>query len=406
MEHARLDARGAGDGIVGIKKDLARFTYKILNSSDFTSPPDDEDTGWDDWVSAHSNIFSVGLGPSARHSTLSLAQLEWIGSLLWHTLRYDLPVFPRDQDLAFHLSLCAYDVYSGKRERFNAVWAAKTKEDNRKCTVSILRSTLQSIKRTAEAHGSQAKDEGFYEAVAKCLCHRPRKNTGIEGAPSLLPIAITGSFDAELELILDAWGVKYHVLFPVIDDKERHDWLLIHKSVGNEQQPRWHFVEDNIQPTDIESVIGKEPLIVKTRGAPLEDLPNLGETVGRILHGDSCSTSVDIRLNHRIDASDYEFTRSMITGMQIPGWVKLYYLDQGNRLLVYLGYPLDDADGVFSFHKDVNFRSDTSRSENAQMLMDYPYNAFRHGELGKMKVSIDPRRLAQFAEKIHEKLEF
>jgi hypothetical protein len=144
------------------------------------------------------------------------------------------------------------------------------------------------------------------------------------------------------------------------------------------------------------------PLIVKSRGDPLEELPpgkvKLEKVVGAKV------TKVTVSLQHLIGSTDCEFTRSIMAKAQIPKWTK-DLIKNGNRCIVYLGYPMDDPDGIFPFHGDVTLSLiERDKGGQRKILIDYPADDFLHADLGQTGVELWVQQLDAFAALIHAQL--
>jgi len=419
----------------GIRRQLLMFTNRIVTNRRFVVDKLDQDTETLTWRSNNIDILPYVTQSLQDELKLSMQDLEWLGSLLWHLFSYNLPMFPDNYSLAFHLSLCV-EGSTTVRARYSAAASAMA-GDRDNCVSYIFRNAMARIKRAQP----DPYVGGFYEAVAKCLCQRAVEQvaeSGSEKIPSYksddyavyyAPIAVTANLDKELERILESWKFPHNVLFPVNivaprqpakadrgqstktdpDQPTQAGWALVTWSWNKEGvRPE---VKCCLVPGGLNGRISREtlhkllkgPLIIKTSGSPLHELPPHGEL--NEFDGNGSFRMSEASVSHRIVLTDYEFVRSMIGNTRIPEWARSYLI-RPERLIAFLGYTMNEADGVFGFQGDVGLSINRElKRVNEQILVDFPEDTIKHSESYNpvVDVSLLLLTLDGFAKKIHEK---
>jgi hypothetical protein len=346
--------------------------------------------------------------------------LEWIGDLLWHTLRFSAPMYPAPDDLAFQISVCLEDSLQ-----------------LRKHPVGAVASPFDADKRPIETHlvqwfGVWANRQGnvkspFHEALARALYHAlapaPAASSGNSTAErtaarrQFVPVALDTTFEEELQRVFRKCGVPFHVAFPA-DLSYRHKetdgsnpgtvtsrkcWVLYsetavgHSSwayLGNEKNPDdWGIGQQSLSGRRFEG-----PLIVKLNGAPLVPLPP-DDGVSVPLEGVPSHLAV-ICLRHRVIMSYSEVIR--VVGNQDavpPGLDLLLKIPRpihgvpSARTLCLLGFSLTDSNNrlrVYDLHRGITSNNGGDPNASFGMLfVDTPRDPVEHAFLQVGKTLID-----------------
>jgi len=355
-------------------------------------------------------------------SRVSLAQFEWLGDLLWHSFRFDAPLFPDSQDLAFRLSLCTRDALPRRVRSEVAAGACHITED---CIPSLYGYYHSRVRQTPPNR------VGLLGAVARVLWHAASLServttTDMEDVPTaegsvediLVPMAAITSLDAEFERVLEDANRPYGVLIPVTaeeppprksTDPEKRKrparpatdrqtqgtrvfkvWLLASVPPGgSHRETRWFCVPPKMDMVEFAEWFSRNvegPLLVKLRGSPLHDLSKTGSVRVLPAADDSGTPTIDgdSKLTHRILLSDYDFFQMMLDERRYPDCVA-GLLKEDKRVLCFLGYPLDDSGSVFRLHRHV--RDGGKKLLGEQFLVDHPRDVFRHAALDELRVT-------------------
>ncbi len=363
----------------------ARITEKLIGLALLMLPSEIHEHDFKPELRAKFEDVNPMGGVQGRPSALSIAQLEWLANLLWHTLRYDAPMYPQPGDLAFQLALC--------KEHAAPVsvrlgMAATALEDR---VIRCVRHALKSCDKGVS--GMPLDWEGFHAAIATALCQkRPDPHN------RFVPLALLTTFDMELERVLTADRQSYHVLIPVYRGEEGSTqpeaaWLLYSPGGADDREESWYYMNAKYEYGDLAPRISG-PLLVKLNGSPLHDLPesrfvDLLPERGADTHGfDSDLAHVrSSRFDHRIILSDYQLGEYLRSPERWPGCLGPL-LGHGNRLLCFLGYDLGDPSDVFGIHAHVRGGDDekgnSNRGKEQQVFLGAPLDTFRQGILSPL----------------------
>jgi TIR domain/SIR2-like domain len=360
-----------GVGIRGIQAQLVILTYSIFYR-EIESDDCDDDTR--EWKRKHRELVAAAgrlLANRDREKSprISLSDVEWLGDLLWHTMRFDAPMYPSPDELAFQLSVCLGTRILPRKERMGTIveiadWQTRPE---------LIRNFL----RVYEAGASTRSEEEtrFYDVLAGAFFVPQTGRGSSRGTPTgsgfqaatsqKIRVAISTNFDRELERAFDRLKQPYHLVLPVyVGDSDDGDagaaewaegWLFLtvtweeSERITNEpprllEMDRAELAEMRIQG----------PVIVKLHGSPLERLPH--------------------RYMHRLSISDCDFIEAMISRDRFwpPGLRKL--LDSKNRVLCFVGYPLSDTRSRLRLSDHL----DGEQINRTLYLIDYPKDPLRH----------------------------
>lgn len=369
-------------GIYGIRAQLFMLTYSIFHF-ELGSRLDEEGRQWKDRHSEFLGIAGRLIRPG-EGARLSLAQVEWIGDLLWHTIRFDAPMYPSPDELAFQLSAC----FSAppRKVKVGTIVELVNKEDRA--------NIISKLFKVYEGNPSERRKDphGFYDAIARTLFYSLRigsasksrvfRGSGPEAAARKpVTIAISTNFDRELEKAMAAFKRPFHLLFPVYAGREGDDgangqdaWLLRTFRVDGDGQGEW---DDEILVTNPNSLkrFGFEgPLVVKLYGSPQEKL------------------KIKSNYSHRVSISDCDFIEAMLSRERYwpPDLKDLLVL--GGRVLCFLGYPLTDANSRLRLSDHL----DGEQRDRTLFLIDYPEDPLRHTFLEHINVNLVPTPVEEF----------
>lgn len=323
-------------------------------------------------------------GGHAVEVRLSLSKLDWLGDLLWHMMRFDLAIFPKPEEIDFCLALCQKTkVFT--RIPFGTTAAIWTAEGNgtdanpgeRPLTVAQCSEFMHVKLCDLKGTGSTK----FYRAISKLLWNsyslyqKKQASTGdggydpapyrqagktagaggVAAAPSgtaaaengkvLYPIAVSMNFDEEIENCLSK--AMYSVLFPVrVKNQRATQWLLRVHEKGKDTY--YAFPMETLSDTDVNKYL-RGPLIVKYRGSPLHQVRV--RKIERI--GPAMNSELRTSAENRLLLSSLDFMQELSTAnLGEPQWLK-QQLDDPSRVKCFLGYPLDDIDGILGIQRNV-----------------------------------------------------
>lgn len=294
-------------------------------------------------------------GHGSGQRALTLPDLIWLGSVLWHVLRFDLPYYPTTPELAFQMALQAQAGISYDRELPSLAQAAQTVPDPLKHITNWF--TFYDTNKTASR---------LYNTLAQWLLmtfERHRVAAAVRRLAPPAPVILTTNYDRAIENALDAKGSPYHVLIPVLHKRWRRGqerdqaiehhvpiWLLKTKYRNPQDKKKcivdWSFggcTNVRHQRGDNESAnlrdtlpVLQGPLVVKLHGSPLDDLPDkrIDNLPERLRHVDD-----DFEYEHRIVISESDYLRDIRD--DIPDQIK-GFLSEGKRILVFLGQSIAD----------------------------------------------------------------
>jgi len=396
------EPRELGLGASGIKQQLARLTWAIF-FLDLLREPDASD-----WRAGFPMEEGVHVVPADK-PTLSLSQLEWLGDLVWHTLRFDIPMYPSPDDLAFQLAVCALDLPPPRRKPVGAVALLAREEDR----AELIGTWLAGY--SGRSQDSSAPRNGFYYALCRALTvKRPdRAAPAVDGAPlssskkielgaTVNPLAINTNFDIELERELRRRRCEFCVLLPIYVEfvrsgkppRRRPDWVLITEA----PEKRAPLLLGDSERKPLLSAVRElaVPIIVKLNGSPLHSLEGLGEL--RTEHASYLRNATVSRLMHRIVLSDYDFLRELVGGGgdSLPAGLR-DLLGQEGRTLCFLGYPVTDSNSRLRLYEHV--RGEQRPSE--VMLVESPADALQQAFLASVRVRFVKLGIDEVAKVIH-----
>jgi hypothetical protein len=258
---------------------------------------------------------------------LRLEQIEWLSDLLWHTIRYAVPVYPTSSELAFRLSLYVPDDWLVRRGRLAE-------------TASLFRDWQTPAELIGYWFSYCEKNiaaTSFHRAVAATLAAmhaaRPASRADRElvwaDSADFPAVALTTNYDLCLENALEELGIDYYVVCPVYEDRTKTSvsWLVRRFSGSHSWTSEWEPA-DEARPRD--PLIG--PIIVKLHGSPLHRLPQ----------GNS----------HFLVLSEYSYLKMIIGQAKPPEWIHLLLKD-GLRDLWFFGYSLSDWNIRLGLFRDV-----------------------------------------------------
>lgn len=330
-----------GLGVQGIFEQMMALTY-VAFGRDLESSQDEQCEEWHHLFrrqisgDKRPTIMQLRLGRGRRF--LALTHLEWLGDLLWHTLRFDTPLYPRPNDLAFQLSVCSFPFTPPRRETVGTIASL------------ALPALVDKVRAWLERSGTDQHE--IYRAVARGLCDAwSRRQRLAEPVGNPVPLAVTTNFDNELELILRAARISHHVLFPVhllrrtsptqgasMPPDEREDWMLYTEVWGEDREiPRtrsWEVLGRN----ELKTQHFHGPLLVKLYGSPLT---KIDEELVRV--DGSPNPGKRFEFSHRLIVSDLDLLAVMVKEWWPDGLANLLF-GQPNRLICFLGYSPADVD--------------------------------------------------------------
>lgn len=345
------------------------------------------------------------LDGSDTSGRIALSHLEWLGDLLWHTLRFDAPLFPSPDDFAFQLAMCSSFPHSvarldlglaaivGRNEfsiegivaYFDRLVRKPLNSDGAESLSSALGEMLRQGFRRNVSSNSQATEGSAAKAV-KALNMRSE-----EGSQ---PLLLTLTMDRDVEYYLDQLREPYFTLFPVSYSElptgtvwpdqgdaqliqpervwSKPAWLLAaFKCPGAANDPEFFYIAAEVGfekvANDVRSMLGFSdsrsnllpgPLIAHLHGAPLIRLPNkyTADFLQITLDSPASNTLGRVKFEHRILLSPLDYSRELI-GLQSPPKC-LADLMADDRVLFFLGHALGEPHGLSGLQTDVWLRRD------------------------------------------------
>ncbi len=376
--------------------------------------PENQDQLLMEWQTLFEKCLATaqGLHPVMRRhdsDSMTFSQLEWLGDLLWHTIRFDAPMFPRTDDLALQLSLCGPAECLARVPLGTAAAIFPGQEGRNSC--SCTRAMVQYFDRCLAGREASKGRTSFHRAIAKLLWQtsikasvddgkQPEETADPEAVARDLdqpaqPLVITSNLDNEIERNLKMARVPYYVLFPVTcSEPVRQDtqsgkwthhvssaWILREEIPGRE--PVSYYLSRTISFSDMCQQLNSSrgahhltgsagrlpgPLVVKLRGSPLHDPPTEGNFEQLCIEKTDKKAHDDVKRNAhfgpRILLSSVDFYREISETGAFPQCVKDLLRDE-ERVFCFLGYPLDDADSLLGLQPHVWFAQEQDASPDA-----------------------------------------
>ncbi len=214
----------------------------------------------------------------------------WLTDLLWHAIICDSPLYPRVEELAMQVSIVQGEDYRPiQRLEPSSIMAPGTDDLSairRACASAVVRGykadePASSVRRQLYAATSQLLRHQYDTWLHIDTPHRRR--------PKAAAIALTTTFDLELERALAADGKPFHVAVPVYvtsspesNDSDELRWLVGTFQISasaptledlcapvNEQ---WQWLA-SLGTANMQGAGLTGPLIVKLNGSPLHRVP-------------------------------------------------------------------------------------------------------------------------------------
>lgn len=158
---------------------------------------------------------------SSKKGRLTIAEIDWFCDLVWHLLRYDVPVFPTTGELAFIVSLLLKDKDLPEVSCLDlsqvAEYASRASQEGEREVVDALEAIIESIGRRRGANDASL----FHKKIGESIVRVYSKSIGRRWHA----LAVTTNYDALLEEAVEAQPKcnAYHILFPMWgrnEDKE------------------------------------------------------------------------------------------------------------------------------------------------------------------------------------------
>jgi hypothetical protein len=350
--------------------------------------------------------------------TVSLTLLEWIGDLIWHTLRFRAPMYPAPDDLAFQISMCLAD---SPVHRKHTMGATASPFDEKRTIASCLEMWLPTW-----AHREGHARSLFHEALARALLHAMGSGTPSTGNRStasvlvsnrrFVPIALDTTFEEELERVFRDRGIPYSVAFPVEmcyfvkeedgavgSPKSQECWILYTRR-GSDQS-KWTYLGSEKHPDSkgvgskpLARLVADGPLIVKLNGAPLIRLPDddeLADVLEELPEHLGVSS-----IQHRVIVSYSEMMRAIAGQEALPPGLLSELMktkprdlmktkpssrsDPPPRTLCLLGFPLTDSNSRLRIYDLYRGKATSTVGANSRfdiLFVDTPKDPVQHAFL-------------------------
>lgn len=281
-----------------------------------------------------------------RHS-LRLDELAWLEDLLWHTLRFDIPVYLSPSELTFRLSLSIRMKELRRSELPQVAELQKFKGElqNEETTQNLVR-----ILCFCETRNDFVPD--FHRVIAAAMWDQylaykitVGKTDALEQSSLVIPIIITTNFDRLIEEAFIKLHKSFELVYPV--------WVITEsKEAETTRKMEWYICTYTPKPnrrdyqtstpvicSDYEKwpesklKTLKGPIVIKLHGSPLEGpLPEPERPNQRVEHtiilteSDYFATVVQ----HADDKSIY------------PVWLEKFLRDSKKNYWWFMGYTGDD----------------------------------------------------------------
>ncbi|MFX1521174.1 MAG: toll/interleukin-1 receptor domain-containing protein [Promethearchaeota archaeon] len=375
-------------GAQGIARKLAIFIVSLFGKDDnipiSRSSTKNLEELWNKYKPEERNEWFKQLIRKDKKSFMSLSQLEWLGDLLWHTMRFDAPMFPTPNDFVFQLSLCGENKCL-TRVSLNYASALHTEDQestSSSCASKIIRRLSEQLEKEREYledFNKTTKHPVFYEQIAKLLSigvkkeiksskssecvaiSSVNKSMSEKGEQILQPLVITSNLDDEIERYLKL-GKKvpiFYVIYPVSYEelkprgkeskKQRKPipaWVLCENNIVKSKTSYYHLNQSDSFPQINNYINIRGPIVVKLRGSPLNDEPPKDKAKKRISLIEST-----VEYDLRFLLSSLDFIRELWDNNRLPQCIR--DLLQEKRILCFMGYPLEDPDSLLGLYSRV-----------------------------------------------------
>lgn len=315
---------------------------------------------------------------------LRLDELSWLADLLWHTLRYPLPVYPTTAELAFQLSLMIRVMGDPELRRGELAQIAELQANYE-----------QQVKKIREwfefCENENRRPSDFHLSIAAALQYQFVKNQGRNAGP--LPVAFVTNYDRALEKAFEKLGLSYHVVFPLYAGwgTESVSIIWLFKTVvppgspvapGPQECTGWESVEDLNSPI-------RGPIVIKLHGSPLEPLP-AARDIG-------CPPE----LQHCIVLSESSYLAAIVGQKSYPKWIEKELVGgEPRRALWFLGYSISDWNIRLRLYEHLLHNKDSVQSRDSRpmrLAVDRRFDVLRAAVLGPLQVTIYKTDLLAFA---------
>lgn len=309
--------------------------------------------------------------------------VEWLTNLLWHSLRFDLPIYPTGEELGFQLAL-----NSGQRRPTDSPHIARPRlslaTQDAKSPQLVAEALGWVVEATMANDGLSATSRRLFTAIAGVLDRHAanwkpglHSDTAFNGADSgradgadddgeteaheFVPVAFSTSFDQQLErtVLATATRTDVHVFVPVLvigsSKSTQADFRWIYgtaRATGSEtaavralRSMSWNWVPADQADWPVDSGIS----IVKINGAPLyRDLDGEPISNHKNLMKPDPRTGRRYRpeatTRHALVLSEFELLRNL----RIESTAKESFLGvlqskgEHARRVLFLGHPIHD----------------------------------------------------------------
>lgn len=315
----------------------------------------------------HELIFSSLVANQRHYSSphahcLTSSHLEWLADLLWHTIRFQLKIYPSFSELAFQTAVCTDLPTPPRRESLGTIIALIQQKRNEKLADWLV-DWLTPIARS-QSHSSA------YDAFANQLVSQLPEICPDEKLPyDVVPIVVTTNLDDELERAFHRLHRSYSILFPVVRNDATRDWVLKHvefspSAVRNDRVIEYSKQLD-FKTLGIDFIYWHQfagPLIVKPYGSPLDsDIATVGED-----------------LRHQVTVSDVDILRKINRNDFWPnGFVDMIF---SKKFVCLLGFSPVSFDGRLRIFDQAHRRPERQDAGiDPAILLDSPdpfYDAY------------------------------
>jgi hypothetical protein len=215
-----------------------------------------------------------------QNATLTLGHIEWLGSLLWHTLRFDARFYPSTAELAFQLSLTASEVPPMRAELAQAAEVAEMHDG--KYLFSQMNESFayyEKSERDNEGRSIAPSPGRLHHAIARYLKESQRRRPSLQTWQArkndFWPLVITTNYDNEIERALEEAGCPYNLLIPAYrcENGFRRPVWFGGTSRGDDHAwtPYIPQVDTELEANDAVAILGAAlmsvPLVVKLHGS-------------------------------------------------------------------------------------------------------------------------------------------